>query len=407
MLCRACGEKNIVNFLDLGFAPPSNAYIESEDIKNPEIYYPLKVNICPKCFLAQTEDFTNPQDLFTPNYAYFSSTSQTQLKHAENYVNKIIDFLDLSERSFVVEVASNDGYLLKNFVNKKIPCLGIEPAIDTALYAEELKIPVIKKFFNKSLALDLVKKYGKSDLIIGNNVYAHVPDIIDFTNGLKHLLSDEGTITLEFPSLYNLIKFNQFDTIYHEHFSYLSLTSVTNIFEKCNLKIYKVEKIPTHGGSLRVYGSHKNNSKEISSSLREILNEEEIFGLNHIKTYRDFQAKVEEIKDNFLNFLITAKKNNKKVGGFGAAAKANTILNYAGIKSDLLTIICDSSPSKQKKFLPGSHIEIFHPKILEDIYLDYLIIFPWNIAEEIKKQNTFLIGKGTKFITLIPEFKIH
>ena len=407
MHCRSCGENNIKQLVDLGYAPPSNAYLELKDLQSPEIYYPLKVNICPNCFLAQTEDFNKPEDLFTPNYAYFSSTSKTLLKHAENYSNSIIKNLNLNEKSFVVEIASNDGYLLRNFLDKKIPCLGIEPAEETAKVAENLKIQVIKKFFCEKLSKELSQNFGKADLIIGNNVYAHVPNILDFTLGLRNLLNKEGTINLEFPSFLNLIKYNQFDTIYHEHFSYLSLNSVLKIFEKCNLKVYKVEKISTHGGSLRIYGCHSNNSRKVEDSVSEVLREENSFGLKEFSTYQDFQNKIKKIKINLLSFLVDSKIKGKNIVAFGAAAKANTILNYCGITNDLIPYICDSSPAKQNKYLPGSHIQICKPEILNDIKVDYLIIFPWNILEEIKNQNIKLLEKGTKFITLIPEFKIH
>ena len=407
MHCRSCGENNIKQLVDLGYAPPSNAYLELKDLQSPEIYYPLKVNICPNCFLAQTEDLNKPEDLFTPNYAYFSSTSKTLLKHAENYSNSIIKNLNLNEKSFVVEIASNDGYLLRNFLDKKIPCLGIEPAEETAKVAENLKIQVIKKFFCEKLSKELSQNFGKADLIIGNNVYAHVPNILDFTLGLRNLLNKEGTINLEFPSFLNLIKYNQFDTIYHEHFSYLSLNSVLKIFEKCNLKVYKVEKISTHGGSLRIYGCHSNNSRKVEDSVSEVLREENSFGLKEFSTYQDFQNKIKKIKINLLSFLVDSKIKGKNIVAFGAAAKANTILNYCGITNDLIPYICDSSPAKQNKYLPGSHIQICKPEILNDIKVDYLIIFPWNILEEIKNQNIKLLEKGTKFITLIPEFKIH
>ena len=407
MRCRFCNSNHLQNLVDLGYAPPSNAYIEIKDKNKPEIYFPLKVNICSECFLAQTEDFTKAEDLFTPNYAYFSSNSSTLLKHSKNYVNMIEDYLKLNEKSFVVEIASNDGYLLKNFVNKKIPCLGIEPAVETALHAEKLNITVEKKFFSYKNSKYIHKKYNKADLIIGNNVYAHVPDIKDFTKGLKNLLKDEGTITLEFPSLMNLIKYNQFDTIYHEHFSYLSLISVKKIFNSVGLKIYNIQKIKTHGGSLRIFGCHEESGKVIDTSVEEILSEEEIFGINNLDIYKSFQDKVEKIKNQFLNFLLEAKKEDKKVGAYGAAAKANTIINYAGIKKDLIPFIIDNSMAKQNKFLPGSHIKIISPEKLENLKLDYLIIFPWNLLDEIKNQNKFIKRNGTKLITLIPELKIH
>lgn len=407
MKCRFCESKEFIPLVDLGFAPPSNAYIEKSKKYNPEINYSLKVNVCKNCFLAQTEDFTKAEELFTPDYAYFSSNSKTLLKHSKDYTDLIEKSLNLNKNSLVVEIASNDGYLLKNFVEKKIPCLGVEPAIETAQKAEMQNIPVEKKFFSEETSNYLVSKYGKADLIIGNNVYAHVPDIKDFTFGLSLLLKEKGTITLEFPSLLNLIKFNQFDTIYHEHFSYLSLISVNQIFKSVGLKIYNIEKISTHGGSYRVYGCHEFSKIKTNEIVQEILTEEEEFGINNLEIYSSFQSRVEELKNQFLSFLITAKKENKKIAAFGAAAKANTIINYAGVKEDLLPFIVDSSTAKQNKLLPGSHIKILSPKILEDIELDYLIIFPWNLIEEIKNQNKHLLEKGVKFISLIPKLKFH
>ncbi len=407
MKCRFCDSKEFIPLVDLGFAPPSNAYIEKSKKYNPELNYSLKVNVCKNCFLAQTEDYTRAEELFTPDYAYFSSNSKTLLKHSKDYVELIEKSLNLNKNSLVVEIASNDGYLLKNFVEKKIPCLGVEPAIETAQKAEMQNIPVEKKFFSEETSKYLVSKYGKADLIIGNNVYAHVPEIKDFTLGLSLLLKEQGTITLEFPSLLNLIKFNQFDTIYHEHFSYLSLISVNQIFKSVGLKIYNVEKISTHGGSYRVYGCHEFSKIKTNEIVQKILIEEEEFGINNLEIYSSFQSRVENLKDQFLSFLIKAKKENKKIAAFGAAAKANTIINYAGVKADLLPFIVDSSTAKQNKLLPGSHINIFSPKILEDIELDYLIIFPWNLIDEIKHQNKHLLEKGVKFITLIPNLKIH
>ena len=407
MKCRFCESEEFILLVDLGFAPPSNAYIEKSRKYNPEINYSLKVKVCKNCFLAQTEDFTKAEELFTPNYAYFSSNSKTLLKHSRNYVDLIEQRLNLNKNSFVVEIASNDGYLLKNFIEKQIPCLGVEPAVETAQKAELQNIPVEKKFFSEETSKYLVKKYGKADLIIGNNVYAHVPEIKNFTLGLSLLLKEEGTITLEFPSLLNLIRFNQFDTIYHEHFSYLSLISVNQIFKSVGLKIYNVEKIPTHGGSYRVYGCHEYSKIKINDIVNKFLIEEEEFGINNLEIYSSFQSNVEKLKNEFLIFLIRAKKENKKVAAFGAAAKANTIINYAGVKEDLLPFIVDSSTAKQNKLLPGSHIKILSPEILKDIELDYLIIFPWNLLEEIKNQNKHLLDKGVKFISLIPKLKIH
>ena len=406
MNCRHCDKilKNI--FLDLNFTPPSNAYLNKEDLSKPEKYYPLKVYVCDKCWLVQTKDYIDAEDLFTSEYAYVSSTSTSWLKHAKDFCNKIIKVCDITSQSYVVEIASNDGYLLKNFVKKNIPCLGIEPTDSTADKAQKIGVPVLRKFFGKKLAQMLSKKKKKADLIIGNNVFAHVPDINDFTKGLKLLLKPKGVITLEFPHLMQLIKHKQFDTIYHEHFSYLSLFTVKKIFERVGLKIFNVEEIDTHGGSLRIYGCHKNNKRKITSKVNLLLKKEKKHGMQKIQTYKNFQIKADKIKNDLLNFLIIQKNKGKKVAAYGAAAKGNTLLNYAGIKKDLISFVCDGAIAKQGQFMPGSHIPIVNPNFLKKNKIDYLLILPWNISNEIKEQNSKLKKYGVRFLVAVPNLKI-
>lgn len=403
MKCRHCSSELTHTFLDLGFAPPSNAYLTKADLTKPEKYYPLKVMVCDQCWLVQTEDYAQADELFDSNYAYFSSTSTGWLKHAKGYAEKMIKELDLNEGSLVIEVASNDGYLLKNFVEKKIPCLGIEPTASTARAAEKLSIPVLQEFFGEKLGEQLSQEDRQADLIAGNNVYAHVPDINDFTRGLKAALKPAGIITLEFPHLMRLIKFNQFDTIYHEHFSYLSLYTVSQIFKAAGLRIWNVEELPTHGGSLRIYGCHEDDRRKTLLAVEEICNQEKEYGLQNLTVYEEFQSKADAIKNNFLGFLIEQKKLGKKIAAYGAAAKGNTLLNYAGVKQDLLPFVCDAAVAKQGKFMPGSHVPIYGPNKLFDEPLDYVVILPWNIADEVVKQNQRLKDVGATFVVAIPK----
>ena len=406
MKCRHCGEPLIYTFLDLGYAPPSNAYIKTEDLCKPEIYYPLKIKVCDQCWLVQTEDYAEADSLFTSDYAYFSSTSSGWLAHAEKYSAQMINDFFLDSHSFVIEVASNDGYLLKNFVKAGIPCLGIEPTTSTADAAEKLGIPVVREFFGENLGLRLACEEKQADLIAGNNVYAHVPDINDFTLGLKAALKPNGIITLEFPHLMNLIKHAQFDTVYHEHFSYLSLQTVNRIFLNAGLRVWHVEKCSTHGGSLRVYGCHLNAVRKTKISVQNILQEEVNSGLSNLQTYLGFQPRADKIKDDLLTFLIDKKRDGKKIAAYGAAAKGSTLLNYAGVKPDLISFVCDAALAKQGKLMPGSHIPILQPSELMNHDLDYVLILPWNIAAEVQKQNMGLKEKGVKFFTAVPELSI-
>jgi len=403
MKCRHCNTSLTHSFLDLGFTPPSNAYITEVDLSKPKNYYPLRIKVCDYCWLVQTEDYPQADELFGAEYAYFSSTSSGWLEHSRIYAKKIIAELSLNTQSMVIEVASNDGYLLKNFTAAGIPCLGIEPTESTAAAASKLGIPVLREFFGSALGKRLQENNHQADLIICNNVYAHVPDINDFTLGLKAALKYDGIITMEFPHLMRLIEKNQFDTVYHEHFSYLSLQTVSKIFTSFGLRIWNVEELPTHGGSLRIYGCHINDKRTTKKTVSMILKEEIQHGLQDLQTYFDFQARADKIKDELLSFLIEQKRLGKIVVAYGAAAKGNTLLNYAGIKSDLIKFVCDAAYAKQGKFMPGSHIPILHPSEMFNRQFDYVLILPWNITHEIVQQNEALKEKGVCFITAIPK----
>lgn len=405
MKCRHCGKDLEHVFLNLGFAPPSNAYLTKQQLSSPEVTLPLRLFVCDGCWLVQTEDFSRPEDLFDFDYAYYSSTSQSWLNHAKTFVKNITERFNLNSASFVVEIASNDGYLLRNFLLPSIPCLGIEPAHRTAEMAEKLGIPVLKKFFNSELAIELAKK-KKADVIIGNNVYAHVPNINDFTIGMRELLSANGIITLEFPHLLRLIEQTQFDTVYHEHFSYLSLNAVDRIFKSAGLRILDVEQLPTHGGSLRIYGCHAEDARHSTPAVADLLAEEVRFGLQSLDIYRNFQQRANKLKDDLLAFLIEQKRDGNKVVAYGAAAKGNTLLNYAGVKPDLLPFVCDAAPAKQGKFMPGSHIPILSPDALQISQPDFILILPWNIAEEVKGQLKSLRNRGAKFLVAIPSLNV-
>jgi hypothetical protein len=407
MKCRHCGAPLTHTFLDLGFAPPSNAYLTEADLSKPEKYYPLKVKVCDQCWLVQTEDYAQADELFSPEYAYFSSTSSGWLAHAKRYAEKMTHELGLNAQSLVIEVASNDGYLLKNFVAAGIPCLGIEPTDSTAAAAEQLGIPVLREFFGEALGQQLTVKGQQADLIAGNNVYAHVPDINDFTRGLKAALKAGGTITLEFPHLMRLIEQAQFDTVYHEHFSYLSLQTVSRIFAAAGLRVWNVEELPTHGGSLRVYGCHQDDPRSTQAAVSSVLQAEFQHGLQDLNTYLKFQPRADKIKDDLLSFLIEQKRLGNKVAAYGAAAKGNTLLNYAGVKPDLVEFVCDAAQAKQGKFMPGSHIPILHPSEMLNRTFDWVVILPWNIADEVVKQNDQLIKLGKKFVTAVPQLNIQ
>lgn len=406
MKCRHCRTQLEHVFLDLGHAPPSNDYLSEGQLHAPETSFPLKIFVCHACWLVQTEDHTTAQELFSSEYAYFSSTSQSWLKHAKTYCEEIVQMLHLTEESFVIEVASNDGYLLKNFVEMGVPCLGVEPTNNTADAAERMGVPVLRDFFSAATAAVLAANGQRADLICGNNVYAHVPDINDFTLGLRILLKPEGTVNLEFPHLKNMIAQNQFDTAYHEHFSYLSLTSTNRIFENAGLRIFHVEELPTHGGSLRIYGCNKEDLRPRTAAVTAILDEEQRLGLQNLGLYQSFQQRADKVKNDLVAFLIEQKRAGKLVAAYGAAAKGNTLMNYAGLRSDLISFVCDAAASKQNKFMPGSHIPICHPVELAKRKPDWVVILPWNISAEVMQQQQQITTWGGKFVTAIPELRV-
>jgi SAM-dependent methyltransferase len=406
MLCRHCKNPLSHKFLDLGYAPPSNAYLSEEDLQKPELTFPLKLYVCDGCWLVQTQDFANADELFTKDYAYFSSTSTSWLTHAEHYCRSITERLSLTAKNHVVELASNDGYLLKNFVKAGIPCLGIEPTASTAAAARKLGVTTLEEFFGVALAQSLKAQGKEADLILGNNVYAHVPDINDFTKGIQILLKPQGVVTLEFPHLLELIKHVQFDTVYHEHYSYLSLGTVQKIFESAGLRVWHVEKLTTHGGSLRVYGCNIDAAYQCTLAVTDLLSEEDAFGMQKLDIYDSFQLKADAVKNNALAFLLEQKRLGKTVVAYGAAAKGNTLLNYAGIKPDLLPFVCDAAEAKQGKYTPGSHIPIFNPSELSRRELDYVLILPWNIKHEVIRQLSSLIDSRVRFVTLVPVLEI-
>lgn len=401
-LCRHCAAPLSIRFLDLGFAPPSNAYLTSADLQKPELAFPLRLFACGECRLVQTEDFAASDALFTDDYAYFSSTSKGWLSHAARYVDMVIERFDLGPDSHVIEVASNDGYLLKNFVAKGVPCIGVEPTESTAAAARAQGIPVVQDFFGT----DLIASLDQADLIIGNNVYAHVPDINDFSRALKLSLKPNGVITLEFPHLMRLVEFRQFDTVYHEHFSYLSLLAVDRIFTAAGLRIFDVEELPTHGGSLRIYGCHDAADHPQCDSVAAVIAQEKARGMDRDDFYLAFQLQADEVKNDFLGFLLQAKSEGKSVAGYGAAAKGNTIMNYAGVRPDLIPFICDAAAAKIGKLMPGSHIPILPPSALRENRPDYLVILPWNIADEVKTQCSDLAALGTRFVTAVPRLEV-
>lgn len=407
MKCRHCAAQLKHTFLDLGNAPPSNAYLTEKTLRTPETWYPLRIMVCENCWLVQTEDHAGREDLFTHEYAYFSSYSSTWLKHAEKYVQHVIKQLELNSTSCVVEVAANDGYLLQYIKKEGIPCYGIEPTHSTAVAARNKGIEIIEGFFGQQLANELVMRGRKADLIIANNVLAHVPDINDFVSAFQSLLKPDGIATFEFPHLINMVYENQFDTAYHEHYSYLSFTAVHKIFQNNGLSIYDVEKLPTHGGSLRVYAQRKDEEvRDVKLSVKNILDDEFMLGIQKTEFYSKLQINAEKIKNEFLLFLLSAKKNGLKVGAYGAAAKGNTLLNYAGIKSDLLPYVIDKNIEKIGKYLPGSRIQIMDQDFLKKDRPNYIIILPWNLRNEIIKQLNYVNDWGAQFVVAIPSVEV-
>ena len=407
MKCRFCSSENLNLFIDLGMSPPSNSFLTIEQLNSPEVYFPLKLWICKDCFLVQIDEYKNAREIFNNDYAYFSSYSTTWLKHSKNYVDMISKRLDLNSESLAIEIASNDGYLLQYFKEKSIPCLGIEPTANTAKVAKEKGINTLTEYFTEGQAKQVAIDYGKADLILGNNVFAHVPDINDFVKGLKELLKTSGTITLEFPHLLTLIENNQYDTIYHEHFWYFSVYALQNVFKKHRLAIYDIEELSTHGGSLRLYLKHAENKfLPVLNTVQNILDKEIKYGIDKFDYYQAFVKRVSKNKLDILEFLIRQKKDGKIIAAYGAAAKGNTFLNYCGIKNDLVDFVVDASPIKQNKLLPGSHIPVVSEEVLKLEKPDYVLIFPWNIKEEILNQIRYIKDWGGKFVVAIPNLEI-
>lgn len=408
MKCRHCGTPLTHTMIDLGSSPPSNAYLTEQTLKTPEKWFPLKVMVCDQCWLVQTEDYTGASELFDADYAYFSSFSSSWLKHSEQYTNQMVNRFDLDDSAHVIEVAANDGYLLQFFKQKSIPCLGIEPTHSTAVAAREKGIEIIEDFFGVSLANKLVSQGKQADLTAANNVLAHVPDINDFVKGFATVLKPQGVSTFEFPHLIKLIEQAQFDTIYHEHFSYLSLTAVFTIFEANGLTVFDVEELPTHGGSLRVFAQRKDTGNQpTNQTVNQLLQKEQSACITNIAYYKNLQDSANTIKNDLYQFLIKAKQDGKKVIGYGAAAKGNTLLNYAGIRADLLPMVVDKNPAKQNKFLPGCRIPIMDDSVIAKTKPDYILILPWNLKTEVMEQLNYIRAWGGMFVTAIPKIEIN
>lgn len=407
MNCRFCKNPLTREFVDLVNSPPSNAYLRAEKLDEPEVFYPLHVFVCEKCFLVQVDEYKKADEIFDKNYAYFSSFSKSWLEHSKKYVEMMCARFGFDENSRIIEIASNDGYLLQYFKEKGVPVLGIEPTLSTAQAARDKGIESWTEFFGVELAQKLVADDRQADLLLGNNVLAHVPNINDFVAGLKIALKPNGVVTIEFPHLLQLIENNQFDTIYHEHFSYLSLYTTQKIFAAQDLTIFDVEEIPTHGGSLRIFAKHRaNETYPISANVDNLLAKEEKQGLTKLEYYSDFQPRVDKIKLDLLAFLVEQKRNGKKVAAYGAAAKGNTLLNYCGVKADLIDFVVDASPHKQNLFMPASHIPIVDESFIKNERPDFVIILPWNIKSEIFEQLSYIKEWNGRFVLAIPYLEI-
>ena len=407
MKCRHCHAPVTLPFVDLGSSPPSNAYLTPAQMQAPETVYPLRVLVCEQCWLVQTEDFAGFDDMFSAEYAYFSSFSSSWMQHATAYSEAMTKRFGLNANSCVVEVASNDGYLLRNFKAAGIPCYGIEPTASTAKAARDIGIESIEEFFGQTLVQRLLTQGRQADLTAANNVLAHVPDINDFVAGFAILLKPQGVSTFEFPHLMNLVKFAQFDTIYHEHFSYLSLTAVKTIFKANGLTVFDVEELPTHGGSLRVYAQRSDTGQHaISPRVADMLKREDDVGMRTAAYYGKTQADAVRIKRDLWRFLLQAQEEGKTVAAYGAAAKGNTLLNYAGVRDDLVKFVIDLNPAKQNKFMPGSRIPMVGPDVLNTVKPDYMLILPWNLEKEIKAQLAAKHNVTWQYVIAVPELKI-
>jgi SAM-dependent methyltransferase len=405
--CRSCTAPLTQTFADLGMSPISNAFLQPEMLRNSEKFYPLHAYVCDQCLLVQLEEVEAPDAIFNDEYAYFSSYSQSWLDHAQRYTELMQSKFQLNANSQVIEIASNDGYLLQYFQAKNIPVLGIEPSGNVAAVAEAKGIKSLVEFFSVATAQQLVDQGVQADLLLGNNVLAHVPNLNDFVAGMKIILKPSGVITMEFPHLLNLIEKNQFDTIYHEHFSYFSLLAVEKVFARHGLVLFDVEELPTHGGSLRIYGKHQENvDLAIATTIAALRSKEITAGLDKIDTYTSYSTAVQTTKRKLLSFLIAAKDRGQTVAGYGAPAKGNTLLNYCGIKIDLLAYTVDLSPHKQGLFLPGTHIPVYAPEQIAITKPDYLLILPWNLKNEIMEQMAIIRTWGGKFVVPIPEVAV-
>lgn len=407
MKCRHCTSELKLPMLDLASAPPSNSYLTERSLHIPEKWFPLRVMVCEACWLVQTEDFAQVDELFDADYAYFSGFSTSWLEHSERYVNDMTTRFSLGAQSHVVEIAANDGYLLQYVREYGIPCTGVEPTSSTAAAARAKGIDIVEAFFGVSLAKELVAEGKQADLTVANNVLAHVPNINDFVAGFSFLLKEQGVATFEFPHLLKLLAETQFDTIYHEHFSYLSLTAVQQIFSTNGLAVFDVEELPTHGGSLRVYAQRVETGKqETSARVEQVLVKEKVSGMLSVAHYRDFQARTDNIKYDLIRFLLDARRDGKRVAAYGAAAKGNTLLNYAGIRADLIEFVVDRNPAKQQKYMPGSRIPIVSEDRLKREKPDYVLILPWNLKVELVVQLDYVQAWGGKLVRAIPNLEV-
>ncbi len=407
MKCRHCDAELVNTFVDLGSAPPSNSYLTRQTLLEPEKWYPLKVLVCDQCWLVQTEDFLSKNELFSADYAYFSSYSSSWVEHARTFTEEIISRLHLNNKHMVVEIAANDGYLLQHFQERGVPCYGVEPTKSTAAAARQKNIPVVEEFFGSALAYELRQKKPPADLIIANNVLAHVPDVNDFVKGFSILLAENGVATFEFPHLLQLVQNHQFDTIYHEHYSYFSLVAASAILNANGLAVFDVEELPTHGGSLRLFTQPSGTgARPVSGRFRHLQEIEHAAGITNVGFYQGFQATAEKNKFDFLRFLLEARQKNKKIAAYGAAAKGNTLLNFAGIRQDLVDYVVDQNPAKQGKYMPGSRIPIVNEEHLQKNKPDYVVILPWNLRAEITEHLAYTSDWGGRLVTAIPQMTI-
>ena len=406
MKCRFCKNQLVDVFLNLGYTPLANSYLKKTEIDKPELSFPLCAYVCKKCFLVQIDEEEKPENIFT-DYAYFSSYSKTWLKHIEEFSKEMIRRFQLNKESKVIEIASNDGYLLKNFKKKNIPILGIEPASNVAKFAKKKGIPTVEKFFSNKTATELVKKHHSADILIAVNVLPHVPNLNDFLKGIKKILKPNGTVIVQFSAyLSKLISQREFDTIYHEHYSYFSLFTLNKIFSAHDLKIFDVDELSIHGGSLRIYATHKKQKVIVSKKIQKLIDKEKKLGLRNLATYKNFNERVVSLKFDLWKFFINAQKQGKKVVCYGAPAKGNTLLNYCGIKNDLIEFTVDISPHKQGLYLPGTHIPIYNPSHIKKNKPDYVLILAWNLKKEIMEQMNFIRDWGGKFVTPIPNVRV-